>query len=914
VNSQPRRPATRGEPAASLLRAEEHLPTLPRGTLRRPYVEQALRHALGPGTSGMVLLLSPRGAGRRTAVALWSRQLVRDGTVVVWVDVPESDTLDGNQLEQTIRARLTQVIGEDPPTAESTPSRTPESTAAALDAHGVLLVVDRLGPTSGVALAYLDQVAPLLRRSRIVALTARPLPRPGPTFDDWTPDVDRGTDPRASPPAEREYAGHVELTLRDLAVRRDEAQDAAASLGTPITPAQARLLIKASAGWAPVVYRTLEEVRRTSAAGTTVTDDVVSTAAAAQRAAALRAALPEEAISVLVEASLAQEFSRAELASTGLLGALPGADTFIDHYMAAGLFLADPARPDDVLAVEPNARRALLDYARGRDRDELHLRATKAARRREQAGDARGALLVALEADDTGLVRDLLHGMWTAILDGQDTTLHEALWSAAISAPADHAPAELRALLSVTRRSPVRSGTLEPPASQLHGPQRPNGPEGPLATFTRIARLRRTGRTDDALRLARGLPGTTDGGSDVARVLVELQAAVTAAEAGLLDEALQYAESAYQTALGSGALPLAAAAAELAALVHALDSGLHAAADWSAETATLPEPPSWWRHAIGDPTALASVLAHLERLDEDLPDHLLSVVEDAARTDLWFVGLHVEATLAALRRQEELAVDRLRDALTQRGRTPSDTKPSTDDLRVPPLLALDLGQLYLALGRGTNAMVIADALTTRTPAAALLDGRLHLAQGQPRDALLAVTAVGCQGSTAGARLQAHLIVVEALVAIDRSGGDEAGHRAGVHRELAQVIALAPRAGGALPYWWISSDVLRLVARDAPPLVREQIAQVLRRRGEATPVEFVVVPDRQLVVLHRLADGMTSTEVAKAAFVSHNTVKTQIREIYRRLGVHDRTAALQRARELGLLDPIARARLSSPSRP
>jgi LuxR family maltose regulon positive regulatory protein len=105
-------------------------------------------------------------------------------------------------------------------------------------------------------------------------------------------------------------------------------------------------------------------------------------------------------------------------------------------------------------------------------------------------------------------------------------------------------------------------------------------------------------------------------------------------------------------------------------------------------------------------------------------------------------------------------------------------------------------------------------------------------------------------------------------------------------------------------------VLRLLARDAPQRVREQIAQVLRRRVDPVPAEFVAVPDRQLVVLHHLADGLTSTEVAKASFVSHNTVKTQIREVYRRLGVHDRTAALQRARELGLLDPIVRARLRS----
>ncbi|MFD2792895.1 LuxR C-terminal-related transcriptional regulator [Promicromonospora vindobonensis] len=813
---------------------------------------------------------------------------------MVWVDVPESDQVDGDALGLLVHHRLLDVTAEEPQTAGIAEALTGESLAAALDAHGAVLVVDRLGPTSGEALVYLDRVARLLRRGRVVVLTAAPLPASVPTLDGRIP---AGEAPK-----------HLELLLHDLAVRPDEAQAAAAALGAPLSRSQARLLVTAAAGFAAVIYPVLEEVRRVHAGDVAVTDDIVSTIAAAHRAALLRAALPPEAIRVLVEASLGPRFSRTELASTGLLAELHGAPAFLDRLVDAGLVLDDPSVPDDVLAVEPNARRALLDYARGRGQDELHLRAAKAARRREQAGDTRGALLVGLESGDAELVRDLLQNGWTGVLDGHDPTLHEALWGAAAAVPVHHVPAELRALLSVTRRSPGRPGTHETSTTQLTGPQRPNGPEGHLPTFARIARLRRAGRTDDALRLARGLLGPARGGLDLEQVLVGLQAAVTAIEAGLLDEALRYAESVHQGALGSGALPLAAAAAELAALVHALDSGVHAAADWSAEVDALPEPPAWWRHAVGDPAALASALVRLERFNDDLPDDLLDAVQDAAQTELWFAGLHVEATLAALRRQEEPAVNQLRDTLARRGLTPSEAEPSTDHLQIPPLLALDLGRLYLGLGRGTIAVVIAGSLTGRTPAAALLDARLRLAQGLPHDALLATTAVGHQGSTAGARLETHLLAGEALTAITDGTTDDAD----VRRELAHATALAHQLGGALPFWWASSDILRRMAEDAPEPVRENIAQVLRRRGGPAPVEFVVVPDRQLVVLHRLADGLTSTEVAKASFVSHNTVKTQIREVYRRLGVHNRTAALRRARELGLLDPIVRARLRAGS--
>lgn len=894
-------------PAASgaLRRAEELLPALPRGAHRRPYVELALDQALRAGPTAMVLLRTPRGAGRRTAVTLWSHRLLRGGRLVVRVDVPEHEALDGDALGRAAGARLAEVTGAGP--APSSPGPAAEALAAGLDAHDAVLVVDRLGHRAGDALAYLDRVSRLLRRGRVVALTALPLPRPVPTADDWAP---AGGSRAGDAPAVR----HTELTLRDLAVHPDEARTTAAALGVPLTQAHARLLATAVAGWAPVVFPVLEELRRVSAHGGPVTDETVAAAAAAHRGAYVRGVLPDAAVSLLVEAGLAPRFRLAELAATGLLDAVPGAGALIDRLVATGLVLDDPAAPDGVLALEPHVRRALLDYARGRDAAELTLRATRAARRRAGAGDARGALLVALESGDPRLVRDLLHDTWTAVLDGHDATLHGALRAAMTSAPAGRVPAELHALLSVTRGTPGRHGDPRHPslrqAAGVHpDPSDRDGPESPLTTFVRVASLRRSGRAADALRVARGLLDTV-AGSDLARVLVELQAALAAAETGLLDEALRRAEAAHLGALASGALPLAAAAAELAALVHALDSGVRFAADWSGEADLLPEPPSWWREAVGDPAALTAALVRLEHLDDELAHPLLAAVRDAAGTDLWFAGLHAEVTLCALRRQEEAAVDRLRDVLAWRGLTPSDGGAGGTDVRIPPLLALDLGRLYLALGRGTHAAVVADALSVRAPAATLLDAHVRLAQGQPRAALPAVSADG-PGSTTGARLQAHLLAAEALTAM---AGDDAAADDGARRELSRAAALAQQAGGSLPYWWAAPAVLRRLAADAPAPVRERVGEVLRRRGAPVPVEFVVVPDRQLVVLHHLADGLTSTEVAKVSFVSRNTVKTQVRELYRRLGVHDRAEALRRARELGLLDPMVRVRLSSRSRP
>ena len=50
----------------------------------------------------------------------------------------------------------------------------------------------------------------------------------------------------------------------------------------------------------------------------------------------------------------------------------------------------------------------------------------------------------------------------------------------------------------------------------------------------------------------------------------------------------------------------------------------------------------------------------------------------------------------------------------------------------------------------------------------------------------------------------------------------------------------------------------------------------------------------------LAGTASLREIADELFVSHNTVKTQVKSIYRKLGVAARADAVARGRELGLL--------------
>jgi ATP/maltotriose-dependent transcriptional regulator MalT len=60
-------------------------------------------------------------------------------------------------------------------------------------------------------------------------------------------------------------------------------------------------------------------------------------------------------------------------------------------------------------------------------------------------------------------------------------------------------------------------------------------------------------------------------------------------------------------------------------------------------------------------------------------------------------------------------------------------------------------------------------------------------------------------------------------------------------------------------------------------------------------------ERELEVLSILASGKTNSEAAVDLFVSVGTVKSHTGNIYRKLGVRNRAEALNRARELGLIE-------------
>jgi LuxR family maltose regulon positive regulatory protein len=71
-------------------------------------------------------------------------------------------------------------------------------------------------------------------------------------------------------------------------------------------------------------------------------------------------------------------------------------------------------------------------------------------------------------------------------------------------------------------------------------------------------------------------------------------------------------------------------------------------------------------------------------------------------------------------------------------------------------------------------------------------------------------------------------------------------------------------------------------------------------GHASPPLVEPLTDRELDVLHLIAQGLTNQQIADRLFISVNTVKSHAKHIYEKLNVRNRAQATLRAAELGML--------------
>ena len=184
---------------------------------------------------------------------------------------------------------------------------------------------------------------------------------------------------------------------------------------------------------------------------------------------------------------------------------------------------------------------------------------------------------------------------------------------------------------------------------------------------------------------------------------------------------------------------------------------------------------------------------------------------------------------------------------------------------------------------------------------------LRLAQGDPHAALAALGPVLAGAARLGSRTwltQAFLLEAIAQDAL----GDEGAAEGAVERALANA-----ESDGAV-LWFLLHPVPGLLERH-PRHSTSHAALIAKIQGllaGRAPASAPAVPrssaellsGSELRVLRYLPTSLTAPEIARELSVSLNTVKTHVRNLYAKLGVHRRAEAVARARGLGLLAPFS----------
>lgn len=94
------------------------------------------------------------------------------------------------------------------------------------------------------------------------------------------------------------------------------------------------------------------------------------------------------------------------------------------------------------------------------------------------------------------------------------------------------------------------------------------------------------------------------------------------------------------------------------------------------------------------------------------------------------------------------------------------------------------------------------------------------------------------------------------------------------------------------------DAIRAAARGETVLAPHVEARLARPRTHPP----VVLTAREQEVLACVARGLSNAQVGRELYIGEATVKTHLVKVFQKMGVDDRTAAVTRAYQLGLLDP------------
>jgi LuxR family maltose regulon positive regulatory protein len=391
---------------------------------------------------------------------------------------------------------------------------------------------------------------------------------------------------------------------------------------------------------------------------------------------------------------------------------------------------------------------------------------------------------------------------------------------------------------------------------------------------------RRTTRGDDGSPL----PWSADRVS-VRPGLVALHRGITSLLAGEPGRATDHFARAYAQAGPSPFQHFAGVAACANLALVAATHGHHGLAhQWLDRLAKAGRVPDWLEHYLLLGAWLAEAHLAIDRLDRPSAEQALARAGTGSdASELWpFAAAAQAAFTATFSNPVEGLVD-LDAANLAHG---IDSRPGPD---LAGQLLRARADLLVAIGGDGNPVLALQDRGNPTSLASPVARVYLLAADADRALTVAERALGDLAVTP--RDTADLQLLSAIAHLRRGEPDDA--------RQAFTIALGLRGQGLLrPFAQVPAgdlhDLCRLTGTD--PAV---LAPALAAR-EPAPVSLLALTRTEQSVLDALATGASPTRIAHERGVSINTVRSQVKALYRKLGASNRSAALARARKLHIV--------------
>ncbi|MGV8885538.1 MAG: LuxR C-terminal-related transcriptional regulator [Microbacteriaceae bacterium] len=286
---------------------------------------------------------------------------------------------------------------------------------------------------------------------------------------------------------------------------------------------------------------------------------------------------------------------------------------------------------------------------------------------------------------------------------------------------------------------------------------------------------------------------------------------------------------------------------------------------------------------------LATAFAALERFDTEEAVRQVSLLDNHADTiEHWPLLCEIEGIVLLIRGVSDDGAEFSRRVRERQRRTPTSGY-------LAARMAAVRADLLTSAGRTREARAALAPFAATMPLVALALARTHLQESTPETALQILDRMDLPASPKPrAQAEASLLRATAFLRL--------GDFSSAERSLAHALLVLESKELARPWMMIPRrDALQLVDR-ADPSRRAALGALLETVPDlfSAAAPIIALSKRELLVLRELNQTSQASLIAERLFVSPNTVKTQLRSLYRKLGVSSRAEALALAHERRLI--------------